>query len=56
MIKYSDASNVEKIASAVISSSMPKKQCCVLFSNEMNEGPGVCDKCGNHLYKHQTSD
>jgi tRNA(Ile2) C34 agmatinyltransferase TiaS len=51
MIKYSDASNVEKTAGAKVSSSLPQKPCCVINVKTASTGYYVCDKCGNHLHK-----
>jgi hypothetical protein len=51
MIKYSDASNIEKTGSIKVSSSLPKKICCEYFIKEAGPGNHVCPKCHNRLHK-----
>jgi hypothetical protein len=46
MIKYSDASNLEKVASRDCSSSSPMKGCCYELAMASKEGDHTCE-CGN---------
>jgi hypothetical protein len=48
MIKYSDASNVEKVAQKTHSSSMPMKECCYEAAIKQGSGVHKCG-CGNEI-------
>lgn len=51
MIKYSDASNVEKTASEKVSSEKPLKECCKQkTAKQKNDCTFNCG-CGNRIYK-----
>jgi hypothetical protein len=48
MIKYSDASNVEKVAAKDCSSAQPMKDCCYELAMRKDAGSYTCE-CGNSV-------
>ena len=49
MIKYSDASNMEKTAQATITSQNPMQDCCHGLTKIAATGEHRCGGCGNRI-------